>query len=99
MDGNSETAIPHRGRRWWLIAVTAVLVIAGLFGLLRVLLPGMPQIGEADLDAAEAKWKANEVLNYDLTVKIEGRQTGEIRTTVRNGRAVAMTRNGTPLKE
>lgn len=99
MDGNSDSAIPHRARRWWPLALTAVLIIAGLFALLRVLLPGMPQISEADLDAAEAKWKANEVLNYDLVVAIGGRRTGEFRTTVRDGRAIAMTRNGTPLTE
>lgn len=99
MDGDMEPKKRRTIPRGWFIAATAVLVIAGGVALLRLLLPGLPQINETDLDAAEAKWKANEVLNYDLAVSIGGRQTGEIRTSVRNGRAISMTRNGLEMKE
>jgi hypothetical protein len=99
MDGNPELTKRRTIGRGWFFLTTAVLVVSIGVAVLRLLLPGLSQIREADLDAAEAKWKSNEVLNYDLAVSLGGRQTGEIRTQVRGGRAIGMTRNGLAMKE
>lgn len=37
--------------------------------------------------------------DYDLTVVLSGRQTGELRVTVRDGEPTSMTRNGTAIGE
>jgi hypothetical protein len=99
MDGNSESANPRRRRPWWFLAATIVLLLAGIVWLVRTLLPGIPQINADDLAAAAAKFRAAAVRDYDLTIVLSGRKSEEIKTTVRNGRAVSVTRNGLPLKD
>ena len=57
----------------------------------------MPEIQPADLAAAEEVWSRSRPADYDLTVLLSGRQTGELKVSVRKGTAVGMTRNGTPM--
>jgi hypothetical protein len=99
MDGNAEFTEPRRSRKRRLILPLIVAAVAGVVWLVRTLLPGLPQISEADLAAAQSRWQAHEVRDYDLTVVLGGRQTGELKTTVRHGEPTSMTRNGTPIKE
>jgi hypothetical protein len=99
MAGNTEFAEPQRSRNRRLILPTVVLLAAGLVWLIKTLLPGLPQISAADLAAAQARWQAAEVRDYDLTVVLAGRKSEEIKTTVRGGEPTAVTRNGLPLKD
>jgi len=99
MAGNTEITEPRRSRPWRLILPTIVLVVVGVVWLLRTLLPGLPQFTEADLAAAQARWRAHEVRDYDLTIVLAGRKNEEIQVVVRGGEPTAVVRNGLPLKE
>ncbi|MGC3966909.1 MAG: DUF6174 domain-containing protein [Pirellulales bacterium] len=80
------------------IALVVGATAIGLW-LLRTFSGGLPEIGRTDLEAAMTRWNATALKNYDLTVVLDGRQTGELRMTVRNGEPQSLTRNGTPLKQ
>lgn len=100
MDGTEEKVNLRLTRRPWFIAamlLPATLVLAVV--LWRQFGPGLPQITPDDLAQARARWQANPVSDYDLTVVLNGRQTGELKVEVRNGEPVSMTRDGTPMKQ
>ncbi|MBA4017831.1 MAG: hypothetical protein C0483_11705 [Pirellula sp.] len=84
--------------RYWAAGV-ALLFIGLAFWGLKSLLPGLPEIHPVDLAAAELVWGKAQPADYDLTVKIAGRQTGELKVSVRKGAATGMTRNGTPMRQ
>lgn len=91
---------PKRAVKRWPWAVASVVVFVGLaFWGLKTLLPGLPEIQAADLAAAQVVWAKAPPADYDLTVQLTGRQTGELKVSVRTGIAIAMTRNGTPLRQ
>lgn len=99
MEVNSEITSPGVGRK--LLRATVIVVGFAALGLwfVRTFSSGMPEISPADLEAAERRWAAKELKNYDLKVVLAGRQTGELLMTVRNGEPTGLTRNGTPMKQ
>ncbi len=52
-----------------------------------------------ELKAARQKWTENAPLNYRFAVRISGVQTGRNAITVRDGKVVAMTSEGDPVRE
>ena len=79
---------PKRTSKRWPWAAAFALVFIGLaFWGLKTLLPGLPEIQPADLAAAEVVWSKAQPADYDLTVQLSGRQTGELKVSVRNGAA------------
>jgi len=99
MDGNPELIEPRRYGRWWILAVVAPLVVVGAVAGLRTFLPGLPEIDENDWIAAQRRWQSAEVRSYDMTVVLGGRQTGTLKTSVRDGAVTRITRNDVPMKE
>lgn len=100
MSDMSDNLPPKRAaKRWpWAVAFASVFVGLGLWGL-KTLLPGLPVIQPVDLAAAQVVWSKAQPADYDLTVQLTGRQTGELKISVRNGSAAGMTRNGTPMRQ
>lgn len=85
-------------RRPWVFAF-ALLFVSVVFWGFRALLPGLPEIHPVDLEAAQGVWSRAAPADYDLTVQLSGRQTGELKVSVRKGAATGMTRNGTPMRQ
>jgi hypothetical protein len=54
----------------------------------------LPPLTEADLARAEARWRAAGPSDYDMFVRVTGRQPSEFRVEVRGGEPAALTRNG-----
>ena len=100
MSDMSENLPPKRAAKRWPWAVAFALVFVGLgFWGLKTLLPGLPEIQPVDLNAAQVVWGKTQPADYDLTVQLTGRQTGELKISVRNRFATGMTRNGTPMRQ
>jgi len=73
--------------------------VAAIIGFIKWIGPGLPECKPEDLAAARAKWEAARVRDYDITIQLSGRQSGEIKVSVRDGEATAMTRNGVQPKQ
>lgn len=54
----------------------------------------LPPLTTAELDQAERRWQTAGLENYDMDVKVSGRQPGSFHVEVRQGEPVALTRNG-----
>lgn len=89
---------PASKRRPW-VFVFALLLFGLAFWGVKTLLPGLPEIQPVDLEAAQVVWNRAGPADYDLTVQLTGRQTGELKVIVRNGTAMGMTRNGAPMRQ
>lgn len=87
-------------RRWFAVLAFFVVTAAAL-AMWRYFGPGLPVITPADLAAAQKRWEAAAatMTDYDLTVVLAGRQTGELKIQVRDGEPISLTRNGTALRE
>lgn len=99
MRETEENAKQRLTRRPWFVAVVFLLAIVAALLTWRQFGSGLSQISRADLDAAQKRWEAAAVRDYDLTVVLAGRQTGELRIQVRNDEPISLTRNGTALRE
>jgi len=101
MDCYPEIARARRGiSRTAIIASFVFLVlVASLIGIVKSIGPGLPECKPEDLAAALAKWEAAGVRDYDMVIQVSGRQSDEIKISVRNGVATAMTRRGIQPKQ
>ena len=54
----------------------------------------LPALDEAELQAAEERWRDEGPADYEMRVHVTGRQPSEFRVQVRRGRPVSLTRNG-----
>jgi hypothetical protein len=99
MRETEENAKQRLTRRPWFVGLVFLLALAALLLTLKYFGPGLSQIAPADLAAAQKRWEAAALKNYDLTVVLSGRQTGEIRVAVRDGEPISMSRNGTEMRE
>lgn len=86
----------HSSRRVlliWLLAggsmLAALVICLEVFVARRI-----PELTEQRLAAAMDRWRGNGPANYDLDVEIRGLRPGIVHIEVRNGEAVAMTRDG-----
>lgn len=86
-------------RRGVFASATFVVGVGLLAWALRTWSPGLPLIGPADLESAQRRWAAAGPADYDLTVVLGGRQTGELKVSVRDGEATGLARNGVPLAQ
>lgn len=77
----------------------AASAVAAIIGFLKWIGPGLPECKPEDLVAARAKWEAARVRDYDIVIRLSGRQSGEIKVSVRGGEPTAMTRNGVQPKQ
>jgi hypothetical protein len=58
-----------------------------------------PSLTEESFRAARQRWDERAPDNYDVEVKVEGRQPATYRVQVRGGRSIAAFRNGQPLTQ
>lgn len=54
----------------------------------------LPPLSVADLEQAERRWQAARVEDYDMDVKVSGRQPSDYHVEVRGGKPVTLLRNG-----
>ncbi|MCE9604047.1 MAG: DUF6174 domain-containing protein [Planctomycetia bacterium] len=101
MDCHPEILRARRGiaRRTIVVALIPVLVVAAMIGIRKWIGPGLPECKPADLAAARERWAAAGLADYDITIVLSGRQSGEIKVSVRDSRPTAMTRNGIQPKQ
>ena len=87
------------------ITIRSVLIVAGIAMIVGWLAlrygigPGLPEIQPEDLAAARQRWQAAGITDYDIEITLSGRQSGEIKVQVRDGKPIAMTRNGIQPKQ
>ena len=58
-----------------------------------------PPLTRAEFDSAWLRWKQFEPENYDIEIRVDGRQPATYRVEVRGGEATVAMRNGNPLKQ
>lgn len=84
-----------RRPRFVLLGAILLLAIAGAVVLLLARFRDpLPPLELADLEAAEARWRAEGPADYDLDLKLGGARPGSVHVEVRGGRVTAMTRDG-----
>ena len=75
-------------------ALALVLVLAVSRGANR-----WPVLKPSDFRAAQRLWQKRGLANYDVRVRVSGRQPAVYQLQVRNGNVISATRNGNPLKQ
>ncbi|MBW3600249.1 MAG: hypothetical protein KY475_23645 [Planctomycetes bacterium] len=103
MDASEAKAPVRHGRRSNRILAA---VLGAAFGLAGVLLfwllsfrDPLPPLSAEDFRKAQERWQANAVDNYDIEVRVRGRQPATYRVEVRDGEPAAAFRNGRPLTQ
>lgn len=69
-------------------------VIVALIATLAWLRPAARELNEDDLARAEKLWRETAPADYDIDVRVTGRQPGDYHVEVRGGRPVLASRNG-----
>lgn len=106
-DGRAENSQPPRGapaparrsrRLSTLVGEGLIIVIVGFAGVVLAIMflmrEDLPTLTAAELESAERRWREAGIDDYDLDVKVSGRQPSNYHVEVRGGEPVALTRNG-----
>ena len=84
---------------WGAIAALLSAVVIWVIFAFATAGPRLPEIDQAQLDAARQKWKANGPSDYDITVAVSGTRAAVYHVEVRDGKAIQATRDETPLTD
>jgi Family of unknown function (DUF6174) len=76
------------------LAILGLILVAGIVLLQVFVADRIPELTEAQLEAAEQLWKQHGPSNYDLDLELRGAQPGNVHIEVRNHVVAATTRNG-----
>lgn len=95
-DSHATTSHVDEARRLVLGLIGGVVAgLAILVGLLFAMRPApLPTLTAETLEAARQKWAQAGPANYDLELKIAGRQPGVVEVQVRDGQVTQMKRDG-----
>ncbi|MEX2139533.1 MAG: DUF6174 domain-containing protein [Pirellulales bacterium] len=77
------------------LGIVGGLVVFGLIGFRRP----PPAMSAADFEAAVARWEAHRPADYEMDVKVLGRQSGMMHVVVKNHAPVSVRRGGAPVAE
>lgn len=80
-----------------LIGVIVGLAIAAALAIWMLHDP-IPPLARPEYEAAVARWRARNVVDYDLHMVFSGNQTGDYDVEVRGGEVTRLVRNGRPLE-
>ena len=69
-------------------------VLVALAATIIVRRSAAPVLNEQELQRAEQRWRAQGPSDYDMEVRVTGRQPSDFHVEVRRGRPVLLTRNG-----
>lgn len=101
----ARVVLPPRRRVRVSVLVSAAIVGIG-FAVLVALVATIiarrsaaPVLNEEELQRAERLWRAQGPSDYDMHVRVTGRQPSEFRVEVRRGKPVLLTRNGNPTPQ
>jgi hypothetical protein len=93
--GRREAPTRMSWRSLWMTAGGLLLSLGALVLFLEYFVAHRsPSMTEATLDAAEKRWAATAPPNYNLDLEIRGAEPGPVHVEVRDGKVVAMQRNG-----
>jgi hypothetical protein len=99
---NHESARANAKRKLGLLAaallgsvltVTVVLVVLAI-----VRRDPSPEVSRELIEGAATRWQQNGPSSYDIETVVQGRQQDVYRVSVRNGEAISLVHNGTPIK-
>lgn len=100
-DVEQPAALPRRKPPMRVSAIITGAALGSLLSFVVVLLVSarlsrgrMPPLSSERLASAQRQWDERGPSDYDIELQLSGRQTGRYHVEVRDGRAVAMTRNG-----
>lgn len=75
------------------------MVIVGLLGgVMAIRARRLPSMDPQRFEAAKALWNEQDLTDYEITIKVSGRQPGEYAVSVQHGIATAATLDGRDLK-
>lgn len=87
-----------RSRGVLLLLVVAVLFVVVLGGFTLFRRGSLESVTRANFDAARQRWRDAGLVNYNMEIKVSGRQPATYYVEVRDGEATTAHRNGQPLK-
>jgi hypothetical protein len=108
VDEPTSDVPPNAPRKRGPKASTVIVAVAsGTLGALALVFvlsalarrDSMPDLTEAAIDEAQARWRNAAIDSYNLDLTLSGRTTGDFHLEVRSGEVVAMTRNGIAPKQ
>ena len=76
------------------LASFALAIVCMLFALRYFVGERLPELNEAALEAAMAKWEKNGPKSYDMEIELRGARPGKIQIEVRDGDVTSHTRDG-----
>lgn len=93
---NSPTGERPARRRWELWLAVPVVLTLGF-----ALFPrgSFPPLTRARFDEAKQRWQQHGPANYDIEIRVDGRQKANYAVSVRDGDVTAATRDGSPLTQ
>lgn len=101
MPATPGEAPPRRRRRLSILTVMLGVVLGSALTLVAILAvlvwlyrDAAPNLTQETLDEAVKRWESQGLVDYNLQVKLTGRQEADIRVEVRDGKTTAMTYNG-----
>jgi hypothetical protein len=104
MNADRSINIAQPSRRLRRVAITIAFMAAGaVAGLIVFALTGVrqppPPMTRADFEAAVDRWQNRRPANYSMTIELTGRQSGTMLITVKDGKPIAVERNGVPTPQ
>lgn len=76
------------------IVGVGLAVLVALAATIIMRRPAAPVLNEEELERAEQRWRARGPSDYDMRVRVTGRQPSDFHVEVRHGQPVVLTRNG-----
>ena len=99
-DSNNRTEKTGCSRHLGAIALAALCAIATLAVYVFFATgPRLPEIDQAKLDEAAARWEVNAPESYNVTVAVTGPRAAQYYVEVRDGKATKALRDGSPLTD
>ncbi len=98
--GTATAAVPlHWTKRTTWILLTVAVLLATLVGIAWNQSEHLPTLEATGFEAARDRWRQSAPANYELEVRVSGKQAATYTVTVRDQTVVNATRNGKPLKQ
>ena len=98
-ESTDETSVADNRRAASPVGCLIVLLLLVAVGAFIAIRRPLPPLNRERFDHAYERWQTTGPANYDITIRVSGRQAAEYHVEVRDGDVATATRNGQPLKQ